>query len=142
MSTPLDLQIAEAMRLVNRELDTADQRRDAIAETVGTGASEDGLVTVEVRAGVVHDLTLSPRAMRLDSQSLRDSLLQAIAAAMADYTESVRAVAPGPSLDPEKLLRELGTEGQAGSLLGEFHRRVADIQYNLDQLRRDLKRPL
>ena len=67
MSTPLDLQIAEAMRLVNRELDTADQRRDAIAETVGKGLSEDGLVTVEVRAGVVHDLELSPRAMRLGS---------------------------------------------------------------------------
>ena len=139
MSTPLDLQIAKAMRLVNRELDTADQRRDAIAETVGTGLSEDGLVTVEVREGVVHDLELSPRAMRLDSQSLRDSILQAIAAATADYTESVRALAPGPSLYPDTLLRELGTEGQAGSLLGDFHRRVADIQYNLDQLRRDLK---
>jgi hypothetical protein len=110
-----------------------------MADTVGTGRSEDGLVTVEVRAGVVHDLELSPRAMRLDSQSLRESILQAIAAATADYTESVRALTPGPSLDPEKLLRELGTEGQAGSLLGDFHRRVADIQYNLDQLRRDLK---
>jgi DNA-binding protein YbaB len=134
-----DATIAHAMRLVDQELDSARTRREAIADTVGTGRSEDGLVTVEVREGVVYDLTLQPRAMRLDSQALRDSILQAIAAAMAHYTESVRAQAPGPSLDPERLLRDLGGEGQAGSLLGDFHRRVADIQYNLDQLRRDLK---
>jgi DNA-binding protein YbaB len=139
VNTPFDQQIASAMRLVNQELDTAHQRQDAIAETVGRGVSEDGLVTVEVRSGVVHDLELNPRALRLDSRSLRDSILQAIAAATADYTESVRALVPGPSLDPERLLHELGGEGQAGSMLGDFHRRVADLQYNLDRLRRDLK---
>jgi DNA-binding protein YbaB len=139
VSTSFDEQVAYAMRLVSQELDSAQQRRDAIAETVGTGESEDGLVTAEVRSGVVHDVRLNPRAMRLDSQTLRDDIMQAIAAATADYTETVRALAPGPSLDPERLLRDLGGDGLAGSMLGDFHRRVADIQYNLDQLRRDLK---
>ena len=127
------------MRLVTEQLDTAQQRQEAVTETVGTGRSEDGLVTVQVVAGVVRDLELNPRAMRLDSQALRDSILQAIAAATADYTESVRALATPAALDPDQLLRELGGEGQWGSLLGDFHRRVEDIQHNLDLLRRDLK---
>lgn len=139
MTSAFDQQIARAMRLVTEELDTAEARQTAVIETVGTGSSEDGLVTVRVQAGAVHDLEINPRAMRLDSLTLSRSVLQAIAAANADYTETVRALTPGPRLDPDQVLRDLGGEGQAGSLLGEFHRRVADIQYNLDQLRRDLK---
>jgi len=65
-----------------------------------------------------------------------------LARAASGLDDIVKGEDGGPSLDPERLLRELGAEGQAGSLLGEFHRRVADIQYNLDQLRRDLKSPL
>lgn len=140
MNTSFDEQIARAMRLVTDELDHAQHHQEAVSETVGVGLSEDGLITVRVSAGVVRDLEINPRAMRLDSQTLRDSILQAIAAAMAEYTETVRALVPGPRIDPEQLLRDLGGAGQHGSMLGDFHRRVEDIQYNLDQLRRDLKR--
>ena len=52
--------------------------------------------------------------MRLDSHDLRDSILQAIAAAMADYTETVRALAPPAALDPDQLLRDLGGDGAVG----------------------------
>jgi DNA-binding protein YbaB len=139
MSTSFDEQIARAMRLVTEELDHAQQHQDAVAETFGVGVSEDGLIRVRVGAGVVQDLEINPRAMRLDSQALRDSVLQAIAAAMAEYTEALRARLPAPAFDPDQLLRDLGGAGQRGSMLGDFHRRVEDIQYNLDQLRRDLK---
>jgi DNA-binding protein YbaB len=138
VNTSFDEQIARAMRLVTSELDQAQQHRDTVADTVGVGLSEDGLITVRVSAGVVQDLEINPRAMRLDSQTLRDSVLQAIAAAMAEYTETLRARLPVPAFDPDQLLRDLGGAGQRGSMLGDFHRRVEDIQYNLDQLRRDL----
>ncbi|MGC1215608.1 MAG: YbaB/EbfC family nucleoid-associated protein [Micromonospora sp.] len=134
-----DSQIQQALRQVRERLDAFEQHRTALAETVGEGASDDGLITARVGAGgEVRDLEISPRAMRLDSFTLRDGILAAIRAATSDYAESVRAATTLPPVDPEGLLRDFGMGAGAHATMAQFSERAADIERNLAALRRDL----
>ncbi|RZU72197.1 DNA-binding protein YbaB [Micromonospora kangleipakensis] len=134
-----DAQIQQAMRQVRQRLDTFDQHRTVLAETVGEGTSEDGLITARVGAGgAVQDLEINPRAMRLDSHTLRDSLLAAIRAATENWAEAVREATARPPVDPEQLLRDFGVGPELKSTMAQFSQRAADIEQNLAALRRDL----
>lgn len=132
-------QIQQALRQVRERLDAFEQHRTALAETVGEGTGADGLVTARVGAGgEVRDLEINPRAMRLDSFTLRDGILAAIRAATSDYAESVRAATVLPPIDPQRLLRDLGLGTGAKATMAQFSERAADIERNLAALRRDL----
>lgn len=134
-----EAQIQQAMRQVRQRLDAFEQHRTALAETVGEGSSEDGLVTARVGAGgEVRDLEINPRAMRLDSHSLRDGILAAIRAATNDYAESIREATALPPVDPEQLLRDFGVGPELKATMAQFSQRAADIERNLAILRRDL----
>ncbi|MDZ5441154.1 YbaB/EbfC family nucleoid-associated protein [Micromonospora sp. 4G57] len=134
-----EAQIQQAMRQVRQRLDAFEQQRTVLAETVGEGTSEDGLITARVGAGgAVQDLEINPRAMRLDSHTLRDSILAAIRAATANWAETVREATARPPVDPEQLLRDFGVGPELKSTMAQFSQRAADIEQNLAALRRDL----
>ena len=132
-------QIQQAMRQVRERLDAFEQQRAVLAETVGEGTSEDGLITARVGAGgAVQDLEINPRAMRLDSHTLRDSIIAAIRTATANWAEGVQEATARPPVDPEQLLRDFGVGPELKATMAQFSQRAADIEQNLAALRRDL----
>ncbi|SCG51918.1 YbaB/EbfC family nucleoid-associated protein [Micromonospora inositola] len=134
-----EAQIQQATRQVRQRLDAFEQQRTVLAETVGEGTSEDGLITARVGAGgAVQDLEINPRAMRLDSHTLRDAILAAIRAATANWTEAVQEATARPPVDPEQLLRDFGVSPELKATMAQFSQRAADIEQNLAALRRNL----
>jgi DNA-binding protein YbaB len=137
--SPFQQQIESTMRQIREQLDSFVARRDSVAAIVGEGTSADGLITVRTGpGGMMQDLDIDPKAMRMASQDLRDAILEAARNAAASYQEAVAEVVPAASMDMEKLLRDFGTGGHLGSVMAEFKRQTGDIEYNLNKLRRDL----
>ncbi len=96
-----EAQIQQAMRQVRQRLDAFEQHRTLLAEAEGEGTGADGLVTARVGAGgQVRDLEINPRAMRLNSHTLREEILAAIRAATANWTEAVQEATARPPVDP------------------------------------------
>ncbi|MDH2427931.1 YbaB/EbfC family nucleoid-associated protein [Sphaerisporangium sp. TRM90804] len=92
---------------------------------IGVGEAGDGQVKVTTTAeGRVREVTLAPRAMRLDSESLADELLLAVRRAQDDAENATRRlmqdalgdVLPPGALDPAAV------EEQIGRLLRSFTR--------------------
>ncbi|MFB9832541.1 YbaB/EbfC family nucleoid-associated protein [Actinoallomurus acaciae] len=86
----------------------------------GVGESARGLVSAEVGAdGLLADLRLNPRALRLGSAALAEDIVSAVRAAQEDLRgqidESAGTQALPEGLDPSVLVRRLDElEAQAG----------------------------
>jgi len=84
-----------------------EELRAQLPSMVGTGQSDDGLLTVRCKAleGVV-EIAIDPRAMRLDSRALGERLVEVVNAAKRDLDQQTRraaAEAVGASVDPDAL---------------------------------------
>ena len=105
MSAPIDFgPMSRMLEQTMQALDTARGVRvggDENAEPVeGHGEAADGLITVKALAGgKLAELHLDPRAMRMDSTSLSDAIVEAANMALADLTEQLRNGLAGPNLD-------------------------------------------
>lgn len=136
---PFQTQLESAMRQIKAQVDSYQARRESVAAIVGEGTGADGLVTVRAGAGgMLQDLEIDPKAMRLPSQDLRDAILEAARNAAASYQEQLTEMLPTASTDVDKLLRDFGAGGHLGTVMADFKRQTSDIEYNLDKLRRDL----
>lgn len=131
--------LADAMRRVQDQVESFQQRREALAAIVGEGHGAEGLVTARTRAGgALDELEIDPRAMRLGSEALRDAILEAARAAAANYAEAVAEVSGVPPLDPDALVRDFGgPHGMLGSAMADFKRRTGDIEATLAKVRKD-----
>jgi len=93
------------------------QLREAQAELAQMqteGEAADGLVVATVGpTGALTDLRLDPRAMRLDSQTLAESILEAARQATAASAEKAEALLGG--IDPDLGVGSLLTGGTAAS---------------------------
>ncbi|MEV4753796.1 YbaB/EbfC family nucleoid-associated protein [Micromonospora sp. NPDC049559] len=80
-STGIERMLADATSALERF-----QASGADAEPVeGTGEAADGMIRVRAAApGQLTSLTLDPRVLRLDSETLAEELLSAVNAALAD----------------------------------------------------------
>jgi DNA-binding protein YbaB len=137
--SPFQHQIESAMRQIREQLDSFQARRESVAAIVGEGTAADGLITVRTGpGGVLRDLEIDPKAMRMASQDLRDAILEAARNAATNYQEALAEVAPTASMDMDKLMRDFGAGGHLGSIMADFKRQTGDIEYNLNKLRRDL----
>ncbi len=123
-------------------IDSMAEIQQSLAELTGSGEAHNGLLRVTVGpTGALTDITIDPRAMRLDSQSMRDGLLAAALAAQADVSTKVDELMSG--LAP------------AGSGFGDFvtgqgslsmpttsgettDDPIADMRRTIEQVRRDL----
>lgn len=107
---------------------------------MGHGRSADGAVTAEVAAGgAIKDLWTDPRAMRLPSESLRDSVLEAIKAANEHLAEVLLEFQTG-TVDIAGLLNKVELPPEMTKIMDDFNRRAGDIDYNMSVLRRKLDR--
>ena len=76
--TDFEDQLRQLSRQVEDQLATFEERRAAIAEAVGEGKSADGMVTATVAAGgVLKRVAIDPRAMRLPSETLGETVVEA-----------------------------------------------------------------
>jgi DNA-binding protein YbaB len=137
--SPFQAQLDAAMRQIREQLDTFQARRESVAALVGEGTSEDGLVTVRTgAAGMLEDLEIDPKAMRLGSQGLRDAILEAARNAVTNYREALAEFAPAVPTDMDKLIRDFGDGGHLGNVMADFKRQTGNVEYTLSKLRRDL----
>jgi DNA-binding protein YbaB len=137
--SPFQSQLDSAMRQLREQIDSFQARRDAVAAMVGEGTAADGLVTVRTGAGgVLQDIELDPRAMRMASQDLRDAILEAARNAAANYQEALADILPTAPVDVDKLVRDFGVGGQLGNAMAEFKQRTGDVEQTLAKLRKDL----
>jgi DNA-binding protein YbaB len=141
---PDSFQFEDLDRIINQSQELMrglEQAQDGLAEVVGEGTAADGLIHVQVDgSGMLKDLTLNPRVMRLDSTTLAAELTQAIGAAHADVQRKVSELMSGVAaefgMDPEPMnpdkLRDQFQDIQASfdrkmdARTDEFQRRMRD----------------
>lgn len=101
-----------------------DGRRE-LDEITGTGEAANGQVMATTAAdGTVREIVITPRAMRLDSQSLAEELMLAVGRAQDDaerqgrrlMTDALAELLPDSGLDPRDL------EERVGRMLRSFER--------------------
>jgi len=120
----------------------AAEFRELLPTLVGTGRSDDGLLTVRCKAlGGVTEIAIDPRAMRLDSRTLGERLVTVVNAAKRDLDEQTRRAAAesaGTPVDPDALpdpeaIRErmqaasavlADVSGDAMALINDLQRRL------------------
>ena len=120
----------------------AEELRQRLPSLVGTGQSEDGLLTVRCQAleGVT-EIVIDPRAMRLDARTLAERLVTVVNAARRDLDRQTRATAaealggsidPGALPDPEAIRERIqaastalkDVSGDATALISDLQRRL------------------
>ncbi len=80
-----------------------EETQAGLDEVIGTGEGASGQITVRVTAGGrVLDVVFGPRAMRLDSRTLAEEVLSAVARARLDVTRQVEQLMRDglPGFDP------------------------------------------
>jgi len=137
--TDFEDQFRKLSRQVEDQLAAFEERRAAIAEAVGEGKSADGMVTATVAAGgVLKRVAIDPRAMRLPSETLGESVVDAVAAANAELAKAMQSLGAG-TVDVPALMQKLQLPPELRKVMEDFDKRASDIGYNLDKLRRDME---
>ncbi|MGR6922185.1 YbaB/EbfC family nucleoid-associated protein [[Actinomadura] parvosata] len=81
-----------------------ERLKDEIDVVVGRGEAADGQVRVTAAAsGRLMDVTLAPRALRLDAQKLAEAVLRAAQEAHDHAARQVDAIMAGPGTRPDDL---------------------------------------
>ncbi|WP_326821118.1 YbaB/EbfC family nucleoid-associated protein [Streptosporangium sp. NBC_01756] len=95
-----DPEIDRALSQFMAETAGFEEVRRQIEETRGRGEGANGQVTVEVLAtGSLATLRIDPRAMRLGSEVLAETILEAVRQAEEDVTNQMTALTQ-PLIDP------------------------------------------
>jgi DNA-binding protein YbaB len=112
-----DEDIRRAEDEADRILAWVDGAQAGLDEITGTGESPSGQVKATVAAnGRILDVTIEPRAMRMDSRTLSEEVLAAVAQAGLDVTrrteELIREGLPGfdPTEAAAKMQHVMNTE--------------------------------
>ena len=116
----------------------AQKYREVVDEIRGEGRAGDGLITATADfTGAVTSLQIDARAMRLDSFTLTDYLLEAIAAAQRDAKDRAAEASKELSDDAQAFARQAGVSADLDAMarsLGPDRQQV--VQNALDKLRR------
>jgi DNA-binding protein YbaB len=116
----------------------AQKYREVVEEIRGQGRAGEGLVTATADfTGTVTGLHIDARAMRLDSFTLTDYLLEAIAAAQRDAKDRAAEASKELSNDARAFAKEAGVSADLDAMarsLGSDPQQV--VQNALDKLRR------
>jgi DNA-binding protein YbaB len=85
---PHNFQLEDLNRIIGQSQEVMrnlEKVQDALGEVTGEGEAADGMVRAVVTGtGGIQQVTLEPRAMRLDSQSLAENVTLAVRAAQTD----------------------------------------------------------
>src|SRR5689334_8828970 len=131
------------LKRIMSSLDQMEEVQRRLTDIRGVGEAHGGLIKVEVGpSGALLDLTLDPRAMRLDSQSLREAILSASQEALRKVSEEMDGLVSG--LIPEGFGDFMTGQGSLGMPTfdnGDVKTSgdpLADARATLEQVRRDL----
>ncbi|GAA2441408.1 hypothetical protein GCM10010191_67020 [Actinomadura vinacea] len=141
---PANFRIEDLHRLTS-QADEMMKRLNAsgeeVAEMVGEGESADGLLRATVDSGGrLKELTINPRAMRKDSQTLAEELTAAITAAQDDVQGRSEGLINGllaeygmpANPDTDEVLDQIETFGQgAQHSFREHHDELGEIRRNI-----------
>jgi DNA-binding protein YbaB len=125
---------------LQKQMAAMSQYQEKMTEIRGVGEAAGGLIGATVGpGGVVKDLRLDPRAMRLDSQSLREALLAAIAAATPNAEEQVAELSGDLTASTRQLADPAGLRQQLDQTMADISRAAGAAQANLETLVRKMR---
>jgi hypothetical protein len=131
----IDRMVSDTRRLLSELATTGGEPGTPVeaADQRGFGSAADELVKAEVSAGGrVEKVTLEPKAMRLDSQTLGEEITKALRAAQDDLRARQPDAAGLPA--PEQLTERLdGVQLQVSRQLDVFGEALEGIVRKLDQ---------
>jgi DNA-binding protein YbaB len=124
--------VGDLQELAERQLLAAATAQRALQQLRSEGEAERGLVRVTVGAGgALQDLQLDPRAMRLDSRSLREAILAAYGRAVEDLearTDEIMA----PLIGGQSYSEVMKYGFDVDAALRPHGRSLADLEHRLD----------
>lgn len=125
---------------LQQQMAAMTQYQERMTAVEGVGEAAGGLVGATVGpGGVVKDLRLDPRAMRMDSHSLREALLAAIAAATTHANEQLAELSSELTVSTRKLSDPSGLRQQLDQTMAEISRTAGAAQANLEVLVRKMR---
>ena len=130
--------IEDAMRAAKDNLARMGDLQETLASLVGVAESEDGRVRAESdSASGLKKLTIDPRAMRLGSEELAETITGVVVEAMADLRrqsqEAVQQVMGEKKRDPKD------AKARIDEARASFDRIAVDAQSEMERLRHRLK---
>ncbi|GIJ50605.1 hypothetical protein Val02_74910 [Virgisporangium aliadipatigenens] len=136
--TDFEKELSKLTGQVQEQIAAFERQREAIATATGEGASADGMVTAVVDSrGVLRDMTINPRALRLGSESVRDSVLEAVQAAHDHLAEVLRELMPTQgAVDVTGMLKKVELPAELRGIMDQLNQRASDVGYEADRFGR------
>lgn len=138
-----NIDIDKLVEGADRQFALMEEFQQGIGDLVGSAQDEAGMVTVEIGNEGLRDLVIHPKAMRMASADLSDTIKEVFAAASADFQqrmlESMKGVfgegelSPATYLeDPEKATQRVKAAEEA------YNRTFEDVMGELSRIKRQL----
>ncbi|WP_067813517.1 YbaB/EbfC family nucleoid-associated protein [Actinomadura kijaniata] len=116
---------------------------ESLTTLTGVGYAADQRIRATVRdGGVLSDLALDPRVMRMDSAGLAESIVEAVRAASADLQRQIEErMAEVTDQSPFALFQDLSqAQAKFDELRDGFQKSIDEIMGRVDRIRHDLDR--
>lgn len=129
--------IESTIRSAHEKLERAGELQELIASVVGTAESQDGRIRVECTNGdPLHTLQIDPRAMRMGSEGLAETIQTVVREAVQDLRNrsqlAVQEKFGGQGFDPAESRKRIQEARES------FERIAVDAQGEMDRLSRRL----
>lgn len=127
--------IEDAMRSAQGNLARMGELQETLASLVGVAESDDGRVRAESdNATGLKKLTIDPRAMRMGSEELAETITKVVAEAMADLRSKSQEAAGRVMGGKKRDLKD--AKASIEEARASFERIAADAQSEMERLRR------
>ncbi|QKW39594.1 YbaB/EbfC family nucleoid-associated protein [Actinomadura sp. NAK00032] len=128
-----------------KEVQKATELRQRLSELVGRAESRDGRIRLGLSAeGAISELEIDPRAMRMASAELAETIIQVSQDALQDLQRQSRELTDDASVAPEDvagIVRDpQALEGQMRQMQEGFQRALSDSMTLMDDIRRKMGR--
>lgn len=129
--------IESAMRSAKDNLARMGEVQEALASLVGVAESDDGRVRAETdNASGLKKLTIDPRAMRMGSEELAETITKVIAEAMADLRRKNQETAARLMGGKKRDLKD--AKASIDEARASFDRIAVDARSEMERLKRRL----
>jgi DNA-binding protein YbaB len=141
---PNNFQLEDLDRIISQgreAMRNLEKAQDSLAEIAGVGEAADGMVQAMVDGtGGIQKVTVNPRAMRLDSQSLAEEVTLAVRAAQEDAqnktSQVLGAVLGGANLAKDALDRDKIGE-QLQKIQDSFDQKIGERSDSIGRSRQE-----
>jgi DNA-binding protein YbaB len=129
--------IEDAMRSAKNNLARMGELQETLTSLVGVAESDDGRVRAESdSASGLKKLTIDPRAMRMGSEELAETITKVVAQAMADLRRQTQEAVQRVMGDKKATPKD--AKARIDEARASFDRIAIDAQSEMERLRRRL----